>query len=194
MMFFLIKEIILILFQLNQIPVVLGQWGTIIISILGTLSVAMNGWLLYRSQTTSVLKESIGAYKGEMDILKIKLERIEGELNVEKTLNATLQAKTDLSSVMGLLTESLELTRAFHREQSNVVSSSTEVLKRLLESDTKNNEVLHKTISDCGFAISELRDEIREDRKETAESFSQVSSILSKIIDRVTEKGSNYAG
>lgn len=179
------------LFQ-EQTPVVLGKTGTVFLLIFSAVSALLNIWQQYKVRAAERLlgalqtaESALHTTETEMNVYRSRCERQTAELAEANRKIGELNAKTDLSAVLQMLSEtialtreSVDLSRKFDRENSQLNASLARTLEKHGESDRQIFGEIRDSLANLTHATKELSADIQEHRQDTARMVSDVMKAI----------------
>ena len=184
-------------------PVTLGPLGTLLLSLLTLILAGLSIWQQYRYRTLERALQALKAAESalhitetEMGVYKQRAERQTLELADANQKIGELQAKTDLSGVLTMLSEtialtreSVDLSRKFDRENSQSNILIVRALEKHGESDREMYAGFSEALKTVAETLIEVKDEVIEHRKDAH----LMSEELKKAIKRGPQERTKQA-
>lgn len=187
-----------LLYQVEQIPVVLGPVGTVLVFLYSLLTTGISIWFFWKSGEATSLRNTVKAQNDELAINNKTITRLsETNLSLERQ-NAELKTKTDLQEVikvsntlMQLAAESLELTRMNQTDRQKFERENAETHARLVESLNTVVTVGAERYQKAFEVIEQLAEDMREVRAEMARHFRDDRESGELLHDALRELAAN---
>jgi chromosome segregation ATPase len=171
--------------ELETMPVVMGKTGTVLLALITFALAILNAFQFYKAKNIERLNSALHTTETEMNVYKSRAERQSKELAEANQTIGELKAKTDLSEVLKMLNEtitltreSVDLSRKFDRENSQLNVSFVRSLEKHAESDREIFGDIAESLKQNTQTLSELETEIRSHRKDAAQ---MVRGLTDKI-------------
>ena len=145
----------LIILQADSIPVVLGPVGSIVSFILILVSGLLNAYQFRRSTTSEEWRGAALARKEELDAVRERADRLEGENKTMVAALAELKAKTDLTM---LQQQGMEFERKNQEVHEKIVLS----LNTLLDNNTTRYAQITATMLENTNAMQLMREAMEQ--------------------------------
>jgi predicted nucleic acid-binding Zn-ribbon protein len=171
----------------EQTPVVLGQAGTIFLAVFSILLAALNAIQFYKAKNIERLNQALHTTETEMNVYRQRAERQTKELADANQKIGELAAKTDLSGVLTMLSEtitltreSVDLSRKFDRENSQTNISIANLLERHGESDKQIFGSIDESLRNTVCTLKELKEEIQDHRRDAQRMMETVVKTIKR--------------
>jgi HAMP domain-containing protein len=186
----------LLIQELQQTPIVLGQTGTLLMTALALVLAVLNAIQFYKAKNIERLNQALHTTETEMNVYRQRAERQTKELADANQAIGELKAKTDLSAVLTMLSEtialtreSVDLSRKFDRENSQTNVSIANLLKKHGESDQQIFGSINDSLRSTAATLKELQQEIRDHRKDARTMIDDVMRTIKRQPHERTRKG-----
>ena len=169
----------------ETLPVKLGSTGTFILTTMFLVSAALNVYQVWKRKTVESLQTALSASETERKIHEEASKRKSAELAEAHQTIGELKAKTDLSAVLTMLSEtitltreSVDLSRKFDRDNAQLNSNIVRALEKHGESDIQIFGSIDTSLKETAQTLHELKVEIQDHRKKAGE---MIDSVLDAI-------------
>ena len=178
--------------QIQQIPVVLGPTGTLILGLILFGLAVLNAIQFYKAKNVERLTSALSASETERKVHEEASKRKTEELAEANRKVGELAAKTDLSAVLTMLSEtitltreSVDLSRKFDRENSQLNVSLVRTIEKHGESDKEIFGSIDNSLKHTAEALRELKDEIQSHRKDSKQMVEGLAGKLNSIESKI---------
>jgi hypothetical protein len=155
-----------LIIQVQQVPVVLGSTGTILLGLIIFALTVLNAIQYYKAKNVERLTNALSVTETEMDVYKSRCLRLEKENADLHQENGALRAKTDLSQVIEMLSVTVDLSRKFDRENAQLNINIVKALEKHGESDVQIFGSIDQSLKATAATLNELKNEVHEQTSE----------------------------